>query len=101
MNRTAGLLAALALVAAPAAAQEPPKQGRVWHGTLGGQAVRVLATAVQAAGSSRDYDKIAAALRGPTLTTLLGDIKFDENGQAVQNLYLVRVQNGDITTVRQ
>ncbi len=39
MNRTAGLLAALALVAAPAAAQEPPKQGRVWHGTLGGQAI--------------------------------------------------------------
>jgi branched-chain amino acid transport system substrate-binding protein len=70
-------------------------------GTLGGQAVRVLASAVQTAGSSRDYDKIAAALRGPTLPTLLGDIKFDETGQALQNLYLVRVQNGDITTVRQ
>lgn len=33
--RGAALLAALALVAAPASGQEPPKQGRIWKGTLG------------------------------------------------------------------
>lgn len=39
MSRAAHLLAALAIIAAPAAAQEPPKQGRVWHGTLGEQPI--------------------------------------------------------------
>ncbi len=33
------LLAALALVAAPASAQEPPQQGRIWKGTLGEAAI--------------------------------------------------------------
>jgi hypothetical protein len=33
------LLAALALVAAPAGGQEPPQQGHVWKGTLGDQAI--------------------------------------------------------------
>jgi hypothetical protein len=38
--RAAGLVAALALTAAPvAAADEPPQQGRVWTGTLGEQAI--------------------------------------------------------------
>jgi hypothetical protein len=39
MMRAANLLAALALVTAPAAAQEPPQEGRVWKGTLGDQAI--------------------------------------------------------------
>ncbi len=39
MRRIAGLLAALALVAAPAGAQEPPQAGRIWKGTLGDTAI--------------------------------------------------------------
>ncbi len=39
MRRAASLLAALAIISAPAAAQDAPKQGRVWHGTLGEQAI--------------------------------------------------------------
>lgn len=39
MRQKAGLLAALALVAAPAAAQEPAQQGRIWKGTLGDAAI--------------------------------------------------------------
>lgn len=37
--RAAALLAALALVAAPATAQEPQQEGRIWKGTLGDQAI--------------------------------------------------------------
>ncbi|MBV1694476.1 MAG: ABC transporter substrate-binding protein [Hyphomicrobiales bacterium] len=69
-------------------------------GTLGAQAVRVLAAAADKAGTSRDHDKIAATLRGQTWPTLLGDITFDANGQALQNLYLIRVDNGKIVTAK-
>jgi hypothetical protein len=37
--RAGALFAALALVAAPAGAQEPPTEGRIWKGTLGDQAI--------------------------------------------------------------
>ncbi len=38
--RAGALLAALALIALPAIAQEaPPQQGRIWKGTLGDQAI--------------------------------------------------------------
>lgn len=69
-------------------------------GTLGAQAVRVLAGAADKAGASRDHDKIAAALKSNSWPTVLGNIKFDENGQAHQNLYLIRVQNGQIVSVK-
>lgn len=69
-------------------------------GTLGAQAVRVLAGAVDKAGSARDYDKIAAALKGQTWPTLLGDIKFEDNGQAIQNLYLIKVDKGQIVSTK-
>ena len=40
MTRGAGLIAALALVLSPGAAQEsPPQQGRIWKGTLGDKAI--------------------------------------------------------------
>lgn len=42
MSRTAGLLAALALVAAPA--EEPATQGRIWKGTLGDKAITACFT---------------------------------------------------------
>lgn len=69
-------------------------------GTLGAQAVRVLADAAEKAGTSTDHDKLAATIRGNTWRTLLGDIKFDETGQALQNMYLIQVQDGKIVSVK-
>jgi branched-chain amino acid transport system substrate-binding protein len=69
-------------------------------GTLGGQAVEVLAAAVNKAGDARAYDKIAEALKGQTWPTLLGDAKFEANGQAIQNIYLVQVNKGKIVGVK-
>jgi branched-chain amino acid transport system substrate-binding protein len=69
-------------------------------GTLGAQAVRVLADAVNKAGSANDHDKIAAALKSQSWPTLLGEIKFDETGQALQNMYLIRVDKGKIVTAK-
>jgi branched-chain amino acid transport system substrate-binding protein len=65
-------------------------------GTLGAQAVEVIADAMNKAGSSTDYDKIAATLKSETWPTLLGDVKFDANGQALQNIYLIQVVKGKI-----
>jgi hypothetical protein len=84
--RAAALLAALALVAAPAAAQEPPAQGRVWKGTLGDKAI----TACFAEEFTRDglyyLDEAREPLRlveveeadPPTYTELSG--RSDETG---------------------
>ena len=68
-------------------------------GSLGAQAVEVLAGAINKAGSARDYDKIEAALRGQDWDTLLGTISFDDIGQAMQNIYLIQVKGGKITSV--
>ncbi|MGF7159460.1 branched-chain amino acid transport system substrate-binding protein [Rhodoligotrophos appendicifer] len=69
-------------------------------GSLGAQAVELLAGAIQEAGDPRAYDKIAAALKGHPWDTLLGNMKFDEQGQALQNTYLIRVVDGKITSVK-
>ena len=69
-------------------------------GTLGGQAVEVLAAAVNKAGDARAYDKIAEALKGQTWPTLLGEVKYEPNGQALQNIYLVQVTRGKIIGVK-
>ena len=68
-------------------------------GSLGAQAVELLAGAIDEAGSARDYDKIEAALRGHSWDTILGTITFDDIGQAMQNIYLVQVKDGAITSV--
>ncbi|MBW3096611.1 ABC transporter substrate-binding protein [Pseudohoeflea coraliihabitans] len=70
-------------------------------GSLGAQAVELLAGAMDEAGSARDYDKIAEALRGHEWETILGTINFDEIGQAMQNIYLVQVKDGEITSVNE
>ena len=51
------------------------------------------------AGTSSDDEKIAAALRGQSWSTLLGDVKFDGNGQALQSIYLIQVAKGKIVGV--
>lgn len=69
-------------------------------GSLGAQAIEVLAGSIEEAGDPRAYDKIAAALRGHPWDTLLGTITFDDIGQAIQNIYLVQVKDGKITSVK-
>jgi branched-chain amino acid transport system substrate-binding protein len=69
-------------------------------GSLGAQAVQLLADAMNKAGDSRDYDKIAAALKDGAQETLLGTFEFDDKGQALQQAYLIRVVDGKITTVK-
>ena len=70
-------------------------------GTLGAQAVELIAGAMDEVGSARDYEKLAAALRGRSWDTLLGTITFDDIGQAQQNIYLVQVKDGKITSVKE
>ncbi len=67
-------------------------------GSLGAQAVEVLAGAMDKAGGAREYDKIAAALKGQPWKTLLGEITFDGKGQALQNIYLIQVKNKKIVS---
>jgi branched-chain amino acid transport system substrate-binding protein len=67
-------------------------------GSLGAQAVEVLAGAIDKAGGAREYDKIAAAMKGQPWTTLLGEITFDGKGQALQNIYLIQVKNKKIVS---
>lgn len=68
-------------------------------GTLGGQAVELIADAMDEVGDARDYDKIAAALKSHPWQTILGEITFDEIGQAIQNIYLIQVKDGEIVSV--
>jgi branched-chain amino acid transport system substrate-binding protein len=68
-------------------------------GSLGAQAVEVLAGAVNEAGDARAYDKIAAVLKGHKWPTLLDDITFDAQGQALQNIHLIQVKDKQIVSV--
>lgn len=70
-------------------------------GTLGAQAVELIAGAMDEVGDARDYEKLAAALRSHPWDTLLGTITFDDIGQAQQNIYLVQVKDGQITSVKE
>ena len=68
-------------------------------GSLGAQAVEVLAGAIEKAGDPRAYDKIATAIRGQKWNTLLGDVNFTDKGQAMQSIYLVQVKDKKIIAV--
>lgn len=70
-------------------------------GTLGAQAVELIAGAMDEVGDARDYEKLAAALKAHPWDTLLGTITFDDIGQAQQNIYLVQVKDGMITSVKE
>ena len=70
-----------------------------FNGAIGAEAVQLLAGAMNEAGDPRAYDKIAAALHAHAWPTLLGDITFDDKGQANQNVFLIQVQKGRIVRV--
>ncbi len=68
--------------------------------SLGAQAVEVLAFGVNAAGDPRAYDKIAAAMKAQPVPTVLGEVRFSDQGQATQTIHLVQVQKKQIVSVR-
>ncbi len=67
---------------------------------LGAQAIELLAAATDSAGDPRAYDKIAAYLKSQEIPTVLGNVRFSEQGQATQPLHLVQVKNKQIVAVR-
>jgi branched-chain amino acid transport system substrate-binding protein len=69
-------------------------------GALGAQSIELLAAAVNKAGDARNYAKIATVLRSQKWDTLLGDIGFDDKGQAAQAIYLVQVKDKKIIGVK-
>ena len=63
-------------------------------------AMQALADAVKDADSF-DRDAVADALRGNTVTTLLGDLKFEANGDLVDpKIWIYQVQNEEFAQVK-
>ena len=62
-------------------------------------AVQAYASAANRAGDA-DPEKVAAALRANTVSTVVGDLRFNEKGDVDRNLYrLYKWQDGDIVTI--
>lgn len=68
-------------------------------GSIGAQSIEVLAEAIDAAGTVRDYGELAETIRSNEWDTLLGNVTFDDIGQAEQNIYLIQIQDGKIASV--
>lgn len=66
---------------------------------LGAAGLEVVAGAMDKAGSSTDYDKIAAAIRANKWQTVLGEMTFNQIGQGALVSYIVQVKGGKIVTV--
>jgi branched-chain amino acid transport system substrate-binding protein len=60
--------------------------------------MEVVAKAMDKAGTATDYDKIAQTIRDNEWETVIGPVRFDEQGQAYINSYIVQVKDGKITT---
>ncbi|MCT8974315.1 ABC transporter substrate-binding protein [Microbaculum marinisediminis] len=60
--------------------------------------MEVVIKAMDKAGTSTDYDKIAQTIRDNKWDTVIGPVTFDDHGQAYINSYIVQVNDGLITT---
>ncbi len=60
--------------------------------------MEVVIKAMDKAGTSTDYDKIAQTIRDNKWDTVIGPVTFDDRGQAYINSYIVQVNDGLITT---
>lgn len=69
-------------------------------GALGAQSIELLAAAINKAGDPRNYAKIATVLRAQKWDTLLGEVGFDDKGQAAQAIYLVQVKDKKIIGIK-
>ena len=69
------------------------------HSAVGYSAMMVMAEGVKKAGSL-DATAIAAALHQIDMTTLIGSVQYDANGDLVdQRIFMFRVQDGDFVPV--
>ncbi len=62
-------------------------------------AIDVIATGMDRAGSTNNYDAIAAAIRSNPIDTIRGPVSFNDKGQADQTSFIVEVRNGKIYAV--
>lgn len=67
-------------------------------GALTAAGMEVVVKAMDKAGTTTDFDKIAKTIRDNEWQTVIGPVKFDEQGQAYINSYIVQVKDGKITT---
>ncbi|MCG5243231.1 ABC transporter substrate-binding protein [Azospirillum doebereinerae] len=68
---------------------------------LGAQGVELIAAGVAGTGGDpRAYDKIAAYLKANETPTVLGNVRFSDQGQATQPIHLVQVKSKQIVAVR-
>jgi len=75
--------------------EEPNKVSLVCY-----EAVKVIAGAMDKAGTDSDYDKIAETLRGNSWTTPRGTLTFDEKGRAKAPNFYIHVVKGDGVALR-
>lgn len=66
---------------------------------LAAEAIQAIAMAMDKAGTSSDYDKIARTIRANAWETVRGTVRFDEIGQATAPNFIVQVKNGQIVKV--
>ncbi len=66
--------------------------------SLGAVGIELIAQAMDKAGTSTDYNKIAETIRAGKWSTTLGEINFDKIGQGFIASYIVQVKNGKIVT---
>ncbi len=65
---------------------------------LAAAGIEITAAGMDKAGTSTDYDKIAAAIRGNKWNTVLGEMTFNNIGQGALVSYIVQVKGGKIVT---
>jgi branched-chain amino acid transport system substrate-binding protein len=63
---------------------------------LGFETVWLIAKAMDKAGTSSDYDKIAETLRANEWETPRGIVKFDEHGQALADVSPLVIKDGQV-----
>ena len=64
------------------------------------EAVRVIAAAMDKAGTDSDYAKIARTIRENSWHTPRGELKFDEKGRATAPyFYIQQVKDGQLTQI--
>ncbi|WP_255953481.1 ABC transporter substrate-binding protein [Streptomyces odontomachi] len=79
-----------------AAGEAPDK-----YAALGAESVDVWAKAVEKAGTT-DRDKVSAAIHGQSFKdTVLGDVKFTEDGQLISRVYAFTVAKGKVEVERE
>jgi branched-chain amino acid transport system substrate-binding protein len=69
-------------------------------GGLTAETIEVIAGAMDKAGSSKDYDKIASIIRGTSWSSVRGQVTFDEIGQGHAPNIIVQVQGGKLVPVQ-